>query len=346
MTKSELTEISLPRSIRYAIERKKVEIHDKARYDLLNNLRSTRKIDECLKHGCRAIVDANLFGRAQFTMHNERSEIVNFGQVGLGHTEIMDIKKTSAPDAEIIKKITKDKYRISNSYYIPEKDGVSFLNTSLFIAPEITIKNLGHSMKSGDALFIPAIFDKGKIDGWLSIAITSDQKPGQDVVIFLEEIVDIVATRARELHQAQALDERSQQLEEKTITLREVLAGVEAEKLEVRKQIASMIDHVLKPAIRKLVKSNGMVNRTYYELIKANIDDLSQATSTGVAISTKLSPREMEICSMIKNGASSKDIADSLDIALVTVQKHREVIRKKLGLSNRNINLTSYLRNL
>ena len=63
-------------------------------------------------------------------------------------------------------------------------------------------------------------------------------------------------------------------------------------------------------------------------------------------MSSKLSPREMEICAMIKNGASSKDIAEALDIALVTVQKHREVIRKKLGLTNKNINLTTHLRNI
>ncbi len=57
----------------------------------------------------------------------------------------------------------------------------------------------------------------------------------------------------------------------------------------------------------------------------------------------KLSPREREICNLIKGGATSKEIAASLSISLATVRKHRELIRRKLGLTNKDINLLSYL---
>ncbi|MCP4580121.1 MAG: helix-turn-helix transcriptional regulator [candidate division Zixibacteria bacterium] len=60
----------------------------------------------------------------------------------------------------------------------------------------------------------------------------------------------------------------------------------------------------------------------------------------------KLSPREIEICSMIKNGATSKEIAETLSISVLTVNKHRERIRKKLVISNKGINLTSFLKKL
>ena len=59
---------------------------------------------------------------------------------------------------------------------------------------------------------------------------------------------------------------------------------------------------------------------------------------------TSLSPREMEICDMIREGRTSKDIADTLMISLTTVHKHREKVRKKLKVQNRDINLSAYLR--
>lgn len=59
-----------------------------------------------------------------------------------------------------------------------------------------------------------------------------------------------------------------------------------------------------------------------------------------------MSPRESEICSMVKNGLTSKDIARTLGISTQTVLKQRKHIRKKLGINNSPINLTSYLKSL
>jgi len=58
----------------------------------------------------------------------------------------------------------------------------------------------------------------------------------------------------------------------------------------------------------------------------------------------KLTPRELEICDLIKEGWSSKEISESLNLSLLTVHKHREEIRKKLGITNKNVNLGTYLR--
>jgi DNA-binding CsgD family transcriptional regulator len=58
---------------------------------------------------------------------------------------------------------------------------------------------------------------------------------------------------------------------------------------------------------------------------------------------TRLSPREMEVCRLIKNGMTSKEIAEALNLSLLTVYKYRELIRKKLRLVNDDTNLQSYL---
>jgi DNA-binding NarL/FixJ family response regulator len=57
-----------------------------------------------------------------------------------------------------------------------------------------------------------------------------------------------------------------------------------------------------------------------------------------------LSQREIEIISFIKNGSSSKEIADSLGISVKTVEVHRYNILKKLNLKNAAA-LVNYINN-
>jgi len=53
----------------------------------------------------------------------------------------------------------------------------------------------------------------------------------------------------------------------------------------------------------------------------------------------QLTPVEVAISTMIRNGLSTKEIAQLRCISAATVRRHRENIRRKLGLKNRRINL-------
>jgi DNA-binding CsgD family transcriptional regulator len=59
----------------------------------------------------------------------------------------------------------------------------------------------------------------------------------------------------------------------------------------------------------------------------------------------KLTKAEIQICQLIQSGSDSKEIAESMNISFDTVQTHRKNIRKKLGLSGRDISLFTYLNN-
>ena len=54
--------------------------------------------------------------------------------------------------------------------------------------------------------------------------------------------------------------------------------------------------------------------------------------------------RELQVCEMIRNSLSSKEIADELGISLETVNKHRESIRNKLQITHSKVNLGAYLK--
>ena len=83
------------------------------------------------------------------------------------------------------------------------------------------------------------------------------------------------------------------------------------------------------------------------ELIKNNLDEicstLVQKTKDHYA---SLSPREIEICNFIKAGLSNKEIASALSLSLLTVEKHRQHIRKKLGITSERVNLHTYLQQI
>ncbi|MEQ8164436.1 MAG: helix-turn-helix transcriptional regulator, partial [Smithellaceae bacterium] len=57
----------------------------------------------------------------------------------------------------------------------------------------------------------------------------------------------------------------------------------------------------------------------------------------------ELTPREIQIVSLIKDGKTTKEIARALGIGEGSIDTHRKNIRKKMGL-NRSCNLQSHLR--
>lgn len=136
------------------------------------------------------------------------------------------------------------------------------------------------------------------------------------------------------------------ELERKNITLREILSHIEEEKRNYKREIGRIVENSLLPSLRKLVKENGDINRSYYELIEENLQGLALSAGSDLKSLSRLSPRELEICNLIKSGASSKDIATNLNISLITVNKHRERIRKKLLISNKSINLSTFLKKI
>ena len=59
-----------------------------------------------------------------------------------------------------------------------------------------------------------------------------------------------------------------------------------------------------------------------------------------------LTPKEVQICNMIKRGLSSKEIAAFLGISIFTVGRHRHNIRKKIKITNKKDNLNTFLHGL
>ncbi len=170
---------------------------------------------------------------------------------------------------------------------------------------------------------------------------------------FLKEerlLIDAVAERlgkvAERIRAQKQLEVERTALKDMNIALREVLAKIQDEKREVGKRVQANIDKVVMPILLALENEVSHENAGYIRLIKRNLADIASPfvdRLSGAFMS--LTPSEIRICNMIRGGLSTKEIARLRHLAPATVSRHREHIRKKLGLVNEMINLATYLQN-
>ena len=131
-------------------------------------------------------------------------------------------------------------------------------------------------------------------------------------------------------------------LEKKNIALGEILGQLEIEKKQIKDNVIANAENLLLPIIQKL-KLTGE-ERKYVQLLQKNLEELvSSFGSKLMGNKVKLTTREIEICNMVKNGLTNKEIARLLVISLGTTKRHRNNIRTKLGIINTDTNLASFL---
>jgi len=147
---------------------------------------------------------------------------------------------------------------------------------------------------------------------------------------FVEEITD----RARAEEEAL----------KKNIALREILNQIEEERSEYHNQIRLNIDRSIIPSIEKLKERLVDHDLQLMEQIESNLEQIFSPLINRIETQfARLSPRELEIAILIRNGLASKNIASTLNLSIQTIHKFRKFIRHKLGISNKEINLTSFL---
>lgn len=160
--------------------------------------------------------------------------------------------------------------------------------------------------------------------------------------IFLHLIVhNITQQKAMERY----LRDEKTKAEEMNITLKNVMKSIDRDKEEFELSIAQKVRTSIIPSLQKLAaEENREVRDMYMKILR---DQLAGLTRSSSAISNedivRLTKSEVQVCQMIQSGSTSKDIADGMAISIETVQTHRKNIRRKLGLSGKDVNLYAYL---
>jgi len=141
------------------------------------------------------------------------------------------------------------------------------------------------------------------------------------------------------------LEQQAQHLEEVNTALKVLLEHREQEKQELEENLLANIKKLVFPYLEKLDNGRlGTKNQTYVDIIKSNLNDLISPLANRLSSNyLALTPTELQITDFIKHGKTSKEIATMLNVSAKAVAFHRGNIRKKLDITNKKINLQTYL---
>jgi PAS domain S-box-containing protein len=163
----------------------------------------------------------------------------------------------------------------------------------------------------------------------------------------IRDVTEEVAADERLKGISAELRVESDRLREKHRALSEILAGLQQDKSSYRHEMSSSVANLLRPLIDKMWASHGRLDREDVDLLEQRLDMIGGATIGGPREKlARLTRREREVCRLIGDGHSSREIAHRLGLSHETVNKHRQSIRRKLQIDHRGINLTSYLRSM
>ncbi len=143
------------------------------------------------------------------------------------------------------------------------------------------------------------------------------------------------------------LEKEKKSLEKMNFALREVVSTVQEEKNKIAKTIGANLGKIVIPMIHDLKNQNQIEPSVSLEVLERSLKEIASPFIDRISNEmVKLTPVEVQISNLIKSGFMSKDISRIRQISPATVSRHRERIRKKLGISNSNINLATYLKKI
>ena len=121
-----------------------------------------------------------------------------------------------------------------------------------------------------------------------------------------------------------------------------------AESQEFESVSPEMYREFVLPYLDKIKKTNiNEVQRTYLDSLEKNLNDITTPILRGVSTKyLKLTPTEIQVAKLIKQGQDTKEIASALFMSARTIETHRYNIRNKLGLKGKKLNLRTYLSSL
>lgn len=169
-----------------------------------------------------------------------------------------------------------------------------------------------------------------------------------EILQIIEYTLDITLRKQAEekLEKARKdLEIEAKKVAERNTALKVILQNLKDEKDEIHKHILENIHMLVIPNIERL--KGTLINENQLELINlciANMDEIIKPFSGVLLKNTmNLTPSELNIANLVRQGKSSKEIANLLNLSDNTIKAHFRNIRAKLNIKNKKINLRSYL---
>ncbi|MBA3015096.1 MAG: LuxR C-terminal-related transcriptional regulator [Proteobacteria bacterium] len=145
-----------------------------------------------------------------------------------------------------------------------------------------------------------------------------------------------------------ALAEKAEDLTGTNQALQELMRKNDEDQREVEQKVMFTAHEMIEPYLDKLEKSPlDDYQQSFLKIIRTNLSEIVAPFMKDLAHKYfRLSPTELNIANLIRQGISTKDISDQLKMTKRNVDFHRDRIREKIGIKNTKANLRAVLQDL
>ncbi len=195
--------------------------------------------------------------------------------------------------------------------------------------------------KDGTTIYIEGnarlIYKNGEVKGVLSILrdTTERKQIEKDLQNYRDHLEELVK-------------DRTANLEEANTALKVLLKRREENKTELERNVLANMKELVLPFLEKLQNSKlNEKQKVFINIMEFNINDIISPFVQELSSKfLNLTATEIRIANIIKQGKSTKEIADMLNMSPRTIDLHRYNIRKKLGINKKKTSLATYLLSL
>jgi PAS domain S-box-containing protein len=145
-----------------------------------------------------------------------------------------------------------------------------------------------------------------------------------------------------------AFKDQAVRLKEANAALKVLLQQRDLDRVELEEKVLLNVNQLIMPYLDKLKRRKlDARQRAYAEILEANLNEIVSPLARRLSSKMlRLSPTELEVAHLVHQGKTTKQIAETMNVAESTVDFHRNNIRAKLGIKKKRIGLFTYLSSL
>ena len=141
------------------------------------------------------------------------------------------------------------------------------------------------------------------------------------------------------------LEAQSRHLAEVNTALKVLLKQRESDRTELQESVLANLKELVAPYLERLKKSRLNTDQlTLVKIVETNLNNIVSPFIGRLGSKTyALTPMEIRVANLVRAGKTNQEMAALLCVSKNTVMFHRFNIRRKLGLTNKKINLATCL---